>query len=479
MKSASATRLDDEIALRAEPLPTILWIELTSRCPFDCVFCSRQLLRGNGRHMDFGLYSGLIGQLRNPEIIRLNYSGESIHHPRLVESCRAAAETGAAVELVTALAALPEAKLEPLAMSGLGNMTVSLHTLDPDQFRQIYGFGSLDVMKHHIERLQALSQRAPRGLQIDFAFVAMQRNIDQLLPVVQYADRLGIARVCVHPVIRRDPIRETFSLELESGKLRPDFLALLQQHVGEARSRYPAVRLEVSTPELEDIAPLNGNPTYYPHPLPAGARIHGCDQDPWKTVHILSDGRVVSCEVRDQIVLGSLATESLAAIWHGETYRQFRRRHLLGTDEKCRNCVYKRAHLPEPAPRLIVPGAHGTAGLLAGWYNEEPGMVWSGRRGALRLMAEKGEALTLKLLMPPSLGRATQLSVDINGQNIARVTNEHPGQREVNLSHRFAEGGTIVVGLTVDATYRPSAHLDSPDSRELGVALMEARVGRE
>ena len=34
-----------EIELRTWPLPRVLWIELTSRCPFDCVFCSRKALR--------------------------------------------------------------------------------------------------------------------------------------------------------------------------------------------------------------------------------------------------------------------------------------------------------------------------------------------------------------------------------------------------------------------------------------------------
>ena len=67
-------------------LPRVLWIELTSRCPFDCIFCSRKTLRGAGRHMDFGLCRRILDQLRNPEVIRLNYSGESIHYPRLAEA---------------------------------------------------------------------------------------------------------------------------------------------------------------------------------------------------------------------------------------------------------------------------------------------------------------------------------------------------------------------------------------------------------
>ena len=43
----------DPLQLRTAALPRVLWIELTSRCPFDCVFCSRKLLRGAGKHLDF------------------------------------------------------------------------------------------------------------------------------------------------------------------------------------------------------------------------------------------------------------------------------------------------------------------------------------------------------------------------------------------------------------------------------------------
>jgi MoaA/NifB/PqqE/SkfB family radical SAM enzyme len=48
------------------PLPRVLWIELTSKCPLDCVFCSRRAVRGDGEHMDFGLYERLLGELDRP-----------------------------------------------------------------------------------------------------------------------------------------------------------------------------------------------------------------------------------------------------------------------------------------------------------------------------------------------------------------------------------------------------------------------------
>src|SRR5690242_18561905 len=47
--------------LRREPasLPRVLWVELTSRCPLNCVFCLRRGINGDGRDMDFALYRTL------------------------------------------------------------------------------------------------------------------------------------------------------------------------------------------------------------------------------------------------------------------------------------------------------------------------------------------------------------------------------------------------------------------------------------
>ena len=55
-----AARGGDFLAART---PRVLWVELTSKCPFDCIFCSRQTRRGAGRHLPFDTYTRLIEDL--------------------------------------------------------------------------------------------------------------------------------------------------------------------------------------------------------------------------------------------------------------------------------------------------------------------------------------------------------------------------------------------------------------------------------
>ncbi len=115
----------DDIAAK---LPKVLWIELTSKCPFDCIFCTRKTLRGAGEQFYFALYQSLIRELRNPDVIRLNYAGESIHYPHLIEAIELV--KGTTTELVSAFASWPRHKMERLVKSGLDHLTISLHRMD-------------------------------------------------------------------------------------------------------------------------------------------------------------------------------------------------------------------------------------------------------------------------------------------------------------------------------------------------------------
>lgn len=473
----------DELSLRTAPMPRVLWIELTSRCPFDCVFCSRKLLRGNGSHMPFPMYRRLLEELSDPAIIRLNYSGESVHHPQLVEACQLAAGTGAQVELVTALAALPVNKVDPLVASGLSRLTVSLHTLDAEAFKAMYRFSTVDALTSRLERVVQLTRSNPNTTlrTVDLAFVAMRRNLSQLPAVAEYATRLGITRLAVHPIIRRDPIDEQFVEELDGDRLRPEFLADLERSVAKVRSAHPQLSIEFSTPESATPKILGAQPAYFSGKLPnSGVRISGCDQDPFETIHILSDGRVVTCEVRDQIVLGTLVDSTLSNIWHNEKFRSFRQQHTLGRDPHCRACPYKRAHtLTQPATR-VRPGVEGDHALIAGWHevaNEQ--LAWSAPIALMRLRAvPRGGMLRVRGMLPDGGDQRNALTISIGGAPVLRIDANRSGMLtfEIKLPVAATNDTTTALQFAVDVAYCPRKRGVNQDTRALGFALIEARL---
>src|SRR5207244_3610657 len=233
------------------PTQKILWIELTSKCPFKCVFCTREVRWGAGRNLDFDVYRSLIAQLEEPEFIGLNYSGESIHYPRLIEAIRLACATGAYTELVTALSSASQSLVRQIVESDLARLAVSIHTLDEKQYQDIYGFGSLPALKKRIDDVVGLKIRLQKQTpKLDFCFVAMSQNLDQLLPVSRYAMDAGASEIFIHPIIGRHPVPFDFSRELDSNELTTDFKDSLRRAVAARRAVCPALPI---TPPNTDL----------------------------------------------------------------------------------------------------------------------------------------------------------------------------------------------------------------------------------
>jgi len=472
----------DAIAARTEPLPRILWIELTSRCPFDCVFCTRASLRGAGQHLDFELYRRLIGELDRPQIVRLNYAGESGHYPRLAEAVALAVQTGAEVELVSALASLKPERLQAALDAGLTRLTVSLHTLDAAQFAALYGFGDLAHLLANLRHAAALRARVAHPFVVDLAFVATAATLPQLPRIAALAAELALPVLAVHPVIRRADIAQPFADELDAtGALAPGFRAALDAAIAGVRAAHPALALQVSTPEVGAVAPraLTAEPAPWPGPLPEGARLHGCDQDPFETLHILADGRVVTCEVRDAQVVGDLAASSLAEVWHGPAMREFRASFLAARDAACRGCAYKKAHRAAPLSARVTARAHA-AQLLQGWHAPDDAVVWSKRDAALVLARPRGAtALSLRGLLPPGAQGANTLAVDVDGERAAVVANAGaeplPFAERIPLPAEARGAAQVLVELHTREALRP-VRQGGADVRALGFALLAAEI---
>lgn len=478
--SSAAIPLADISALKTRPLPEEYWIELTSKCPFDCVFCSRAAVRGKGEHMHFELYQKLIAQMRNPRSIRLNYSGESIHYPYLGEAISLAKSTGARVELVTVLGSAKPKIIESLVREKLDRLTISIHTLSEPLYEQIYGHSSVASLRENLELLQSFKRDYDSYFPcIDFAFVAMERNLEELPLVVDLANNSGVQQIDIHPVIRRDEISETFSQELIAGRLTNHFRKNLSEMVANLTREYPHVALNSSNKELELSACLASYPVPFPPALPSGAKIFSCEQNPWDTVHILANGDLVSCEVRDQIPMGNLNQSDLHSIWHNKTYQHFRHNYVNGLDEKCRNCVYKLAYLSDAAVNVksyFLP-SECQQQLLAGWHLAETRHVWSSAANARLVVARPADAtcVSIRGMLPPAKeSGGNSLIINLTSAE-HRIENSGNGSLSFNVKIPLPAGMAelITVDFKVAHVFSPQQLNKSTDGRQLGFLLSE------
>lgn len=471
----------DLLAARTLPLPRVLWIELTSRCPFDCIFCTRASLRGAGEHLDFALYQRVIGELDSPQIIRLNYAGESGHYPKLAQAVALAADTGAAVELVSALATLKPERLQAALDAGLSRLTVSLHTLDGGEFDAIYRFGSLGAMHQRLQQVLDWRARSTRPFTLDLAFVAMQRNLDQLPQIAAFAAAHSIGVLAVHPLIGRDPLPMGPATEhAGDGSLSGPFRQDLQRAITAARALAPQVQIQVSSFELQSPRPLAPHPQAWPWPLPANGRIGGCDQSPFDSVHILADGHVVACEVTEKRSLGNLHQSTLREIWHSPEYQAFRAAHWRAESPACRSCSYKTAYR-ESTPRALMPGAEPSAAQwLRGWHPQDgSGVRWCGREGAFWLPRRSWQRrLQLRGILAPVQTPSARLQVRINGEAVHDHVGAGPVELLLPLPSAAELGSQVLVELVCPQACSPHRRGDGVDVRELGFALIAAQALR-
>lgn len=463
--------------------PRILWVELSSKCPFDCIFCSRKMRRGAGRHLPFEVYCSLLEALVDPRKFILNYSGESTVYPDLIPAIQRARASGAFVEMVSVMATVPESLLGPLSQSGLNRLTVSVHATDEEKFAEVYRYSSFATLRSRLERFLELCRAAPcpRGAPpvVDLAFVAMDTNLAELPSVASLASELALHDITIFPVMRRDEIPAQFASELAPGGVRrPEFEKRMEAVVNGTAQSYPEIRFTVSNESLTAVDGCLGEvPVPCPRPLPDGALIHTCEQNPWETAHVLSNGDVVACEVLDKIPLGNLFEQSIGEIWHGASYENFRARYRRGEAPECRACPWKRAYLPGPRASEIIAARGLGAQLLYGWHTPcGEDHIWSSQQAAAVLAPRPGSrTLHLSGMLPPGPpDNPNHLSIRLNGTEIGQVTN--PWEEIVPFGLDFAvaanQKGPWMIEFRTTHVYRPSERGVGSDQRDLGFALV-------
>ncbi len=456
--------------------PKVLWIELTSKCPFDCVFCTRKVRFGAGRNLDFEIFKRVIGELDEPDFIGLNYSGESIYYPRLLEAIALAKSSGALTELVTAFSTIPKPLLQGIVESGLDRLAVSLHTMDAEQYKALYRFGSLDLLKQRIADFLEMRARAG-GLRprLDFCFVAMNENLHQLPHVVEYARSLGVPEISIHPVIGRHRVPHDFSIELIADKLRDGFKSSLRAAIAETATVYPGFPINVLNPDLEVNPKITGVPGYFAPELPAGARIYSCDQSPFESVHILASGNVVVCEVHDETAMGNLETQSLREIWQSNAYRAFRRKYVEAGNPQCRKCVWKFAYQPGTWTSAIDASAGMSPQLLRGWHPYDgSGSIWSKKNALLALGAPNGQRrVVISGTLPHGReGQANEVSITCNRRPLGVIRNEARELSGFEKTFILPDAAThFHFEFATCQTFRPWLGGESNDGRDLGFAL--------
>ena len=330
-------------------------IHPADRCNIDCFFCSTAALRGTDE-VPMPRFVELLGELRaaGTRALRLSGGGEPLFHRRIEEFLDAVRTSEIPIENLTTNAVLLRRQLFAPLLATCDQITVSLNTADAEGYARMMQTSAknFDRVVAQIEELIAeRRRRRARRPQIQLQFLVWKENYRTIPEMYRLARRLDVDRILFNglsflrpeqqmtaaetdemielyeEVVRIDEFRCIGSIESYEQDLSTRLLEM-RRRIGRDRPRgwqravRFATRRDIAWPaKLAHFARVQQQR----HAERANQGRHGYCLIGWHSLLIRTTGEIAPCCILQGKSLGNVYRQSLAEVWHGEGYAQFRR----------------------------------------------------------------------------------------------------------------------------------------------------------
>ncbi|MGH3157802.1 MAG: radical SAM protein [Streptosporangiaceae bacterium] len=172
--------------------PAFIWLDLTSRCPLECVHCYAEASpRGGHGQMSTAAWLAVIGQaavLGVGQVIVIG--GEPLYHPGCGDIVRHALAQGMQVEIFSSLYRVTPAQWELAALDGV-SLACSYYSDDPAQHEAISGRrGS------HARTRANIAEAARRGIPVRVGIIGLTKE-QRTRQAMTELSALGIPRKAI------------------------------------------------------------------------------------------------------------------------------------------------------------------------------------------------------------------------------------------------------------------------------------------
>lgn len=327
-----------------------LYVEPTTVCNLACRTCMRNNWDEPIGHMAFDLYQQVLHQARAmPDLRLLSFGGigEPLTHPHLPDMVARAKAQGLCVEVVTNGTLLEPQLARALVVAGLDLLWISIDGTTPESYDGVRG-AQLQLVLDHLLDLRWIQREVGCSTpQLGMVFVALKRNVADLVELPHLARRVGAARIMVTNVIpytreMTDEILYDRALFLPRSAPSP-----LSPQLSLPNLDWDAQTGAILTRQLRFSGPLH----LVDAPLDWSRNTcrfvqQGCAVIGW-------DGRAAPClgllhsyttymhgyerQIR-AYSLGNVADRTLADIWRGPEYVTFRERVAVFHFSPCTTC---------------------------------------------------------------------------------------------------------------------------------------------
>jgi radical SAM protein with 4Fe4S-binding SPASM domain len=319
--------------------PVCLYLEVTNRCNLLCTTCPRTYADLEPpADMDWDRFRSIVDQLPDLKRAVLHGVGEPMLVKTLPKMVRYLAERNVYVLFNTNGTALNERGGRALIAAGLDELRVSLDAATRESFKGVRGRDYFDRILANVHRFRTMQDREgatkPR---VSLWLTGLKQTLAELPDFVRIAANVGVKEVYLQRLV--------FFNEDAVGLARPDQALFERMTRGESDSlraaedlaRELGIAFSASGAASEPGLSLERTTSRSPWSL--------CGR-PWTLMYVTANGRALPCCIApfsqhgyENYTLGDAAQETLAEIWNGARYQDFR--EALQTDrppETCRNC---------------------------------------------------------------------------------------------------------------------------------------------
>jgi MoaA/NifB/PqqE/SkfB family radical SAM enzyme len=317
--------------------PVCLYLEVTNRCNLPCTTCPRTYegLEPE-KDMSFELLASIIEQAPSVRRVVLHGVGEPMMVKELPRMVAYLKERGIYVLFNTNGTLLKVKKSRELIEAGLDELRVSLDAAEAGAYAKIRGRDMFDAIVRNLRGFLTLkremSAEQPR---VSLWLTGLKETIAQLPDFVRLASDIGVKEVHLQRLVY---FPESQGLARPSSSLFERIEARERAHLDEAKllARELGVFFDASgaaEPEESLRRNVDGRPW-------------SMCRRPWSLMYFTAHGRALPCCIApfsmhgyDSFTLGDANKQTLAEIWNGAAYRDFRER-LLGEEppRACANC---------------------------------------------------------------------------------------------------------------------------------------------
>lgn len=307
--------------------PVLLYAEASTCCNILCSMCGRAAshFKGfpEGINLELEVFKKLSEMFREGSQLALFGRGETLLNPHFVNMLTLAKQGEMTVSFNSNGTRITDEIAEQMVLLQQNALVISFSGGEKKTYERVHEGASYENTIENINRINVYKEKYLSKLPLlNFEFVAMRQNIEELPALIRLAQSLCVERIMVIHLTVHDDIMMEQLLD------QPEHLELTTAVFNASKILARELGVELRLPVL--MNPLTKKFAETQDEIDASIKdidpqisTEGLCLEPWQTFYLRSNGDVMPCVITNRC-MGNLKEQTAEQIWNGESFQSFR-----------------------------------------------------------------------------------------------------------------------------------------------------------